>query len=1228
MDKGRCARWQTRLGIAVLAVIAGLTTSAWADPDFSKVDDILAGKRLLLRTDDLIIAGRFPSGTNSEYTGAILKTSDSKVTSTSAFSNSIRLPASTGSNQAVATGRFFNLTHDSVVTVAVDWQAKVMTLVFDPADTSPVSLPVRLGLQYIAVAVADFTGDGWDDIVIAGGAPSKFGNQSGTLVRVVSAVDPAAPQKGLRSGPEWRSDSSDSEFPWGITAGDFNRDGRPEVAVLHSIDFRPYGGVLQKLGIHFFSVNPQSLTVTDQGRFDCNLQGTEGNSNVYSASLAGGRFGARSYDRLVVTYALQGSYAAKVIPVDFDTQGKPVRKATVDMGFTTGPSGRVLLRSGHIDWFSPYDQAVLMGSYANPGQTTVHALRILSFDPNFNVSVGPQTTLTTNCHHDVAVGNFDRRQANSAGRNPNLQVAFLTSDCGANAVVHIYNTDPGNKFAWTRVSSSPLPTTVVKTTPVGTLSLAAGDFQSRTLRLGEPTKATIADHLQPRLVIAAPPMHVDYITRDGTSPPELLNLTAYPDDFYTEYNVEQSSKNEATDQDTTSWSWGAAETVGASITFGDPDSSGIKNETTFAAQQTWEGSVDTAANQFQEQTFSIRQQTGDDDKVWYTHSQFIIYLYPVLNQKVCPAEFPNCREDQKQPLVLQIAGPKTLSETTIDGDGLEWYQPPWEFGNVFSYPANYGQLQEIIPDIDLLSAAESTTPTWFTDSGTLTLTSTWAAGSTKTQTVSSAQNFSEELTNSTTGAFGLKDIATVGGNLELKGSRSDAFGNLTTKVVELGKSAGISVTKPGGVFANPRLYQYAVTPFIFGQQPPSGVTHELPVSGDAKTFGVLRSAFTANPTHRQAGAWWSQAYTRRPDVGVGHPARWTATQDELGNTNVELSAARPDNPWLSEFHYLRGFFISELLGAPPRTCSAEGLGKGSQLSQATAGGTLLLQTRVFNYSLTKTPPGAVVHVRFYGQPWNPQNNTPDGNSFVIGEDRCSAIPPFSGEAGAPLNWVLTQAVFNTAAYADQYLTFWVVVWMETPDGKLVAEIPGHGVTSIPGSLKSLADTAPLTAAPEQYSNNVGFYHSVFYVAAKAPTGKAVLAAESTAKAAEPDASAKEPKKPKEPKGSEVLAIYTGPVKMSEKKVPLGHLVEVTTELRTGAQSADGVMVVFYDGDPLAGGKAFDMELVPHIRARDRYEVSVLFDAEECGERRIYVTAGAGEPSEDTRKSPPIEVECD
>ena len=195
--------------------------------------------------------------------------------------------------------------------------------------------------------------------------------------------------------------------------------------------------------------------------------------------------------------------------------------------------------------------------------------------------------------------------------------------------------------------------------------------------------------------------------------------------------------------------------------------------------------------------------------------------------------------------------------------------------------------------------------------------------------------------------------------------------------------------------------------------------------------------------------------------------------------------------------------------------------------------------------------------------------------------------------------------FDTTPYADQYLVFWVVVWMEDGSGRLVGELTEHGLRAIPGTLTSFADVA---AFEDSYDNNVGFYKSAFYVFPK-PSGSLVAR--------------KKPGSKKPPP-----ALEMPPPTVSGHTIGRSERIVVDTSLVTGDQPIDGgVTVRFYDGDPAKGGKAFDLERIPYLRARDAYRVSVPFASDTCGPHHLFVAAARGTAFETIERAQPVIVRC-
>ncbi|MBV9035817.1 MAG: hypothetical protein JO182_15110 [Acidobacteriaceae bacterium] len=265
------------------------------------------------------------------------------------------------------------------------------------------------------------------------------------------------------------------------------------------------------------------------------------------------------------------------------------------------------------------------------------------------------------------------------------------------------------------------------------------------------------------------------------------------------------------------------------------------------------------------------------------------------------------------PLTIQFSAPNGDALTRVtQGQALQWYQPPWEPGNIFSYPANLAQLKRIYPNLDQLTNGGVQ---FLTDTSTITQQTTWSRGKKTSSTTSFDQNYSFENELSVTGSVGVTGIkAEAGVSLNLSGSYG--LSNLNRHTTDLGSSTGIEVSKPRN-FPNFNLFGYWVAPHLMGTTKPGGVVDSQSLKSDIQTFGVLRAMFTADLLASGAGAWWTQAYCQAPDVALNHPARWqnAGSSDSsgancLGTFCAQLARRSPENPMLSVFHQMCGFFIS------------------------------------------------------------------------------------------------------------------------------------------------------------------------------------------------------------------------------------------------------------------------------------------------------------------------------
>jgi hypothetical protein len=1232
--------------ILTALIVAGLSAglrgakaqSDGQNPDYSQVNDVLYGGTHLLRNDDLVITFVYQNPAN-EFREVLFTagTQDSNA-NILRFDHSVNIPngqagCSTSGGCYLdfhyhnsgqlkfATGRFFDTDRDTTVLYPFHFlEAQtplLLSLAGESVPTNAAGLVLTtaqdvsfvIGGDLFFSEVADFNGDGYDDLLMAWS--NAVGNPH---MRIATAVNVTDPTQGFKFGPLFTPAA-----PFGIrrvTVGDFNGDGQPDIV-------QAYIDPSRQLTLATYRVDPATLTIAEGAQLGY-LQAAD--TGPHPVELAAGHFTALGHHQLVVGAQLADGDQVHMGFFDFAPNSLQPQRVT-SVFFPDAATGMLLLlKAARFIWSNPFDQIAWMSSsgagtrlsvlIVDPqSQTVVRKADIL---PVPDVISQPNVTIFG---YDIAVGNFDHRQQGQGGfqeRDPDLQIALIAArrpnDGGLTGTAALYLYSVSQDLA-----------TLTNTWHVGpggdffggnnilNMSIMAGDMQGRSYRLGRGTKITIEDYMQPSAITAMPPMHVAFVIPSGGTAPTVLNLSAVPDSFNTKYVIEVENNTDSTQTDTVSHSFGFKETVGASFEVGDYDEGeGVKVEDTVTATQDITNSNETVQGTFVSRNETIGITTGWGDSVSYSSTTFNFWVYEVLGQKVCPQGKPDCQDSDKRPLTVQFSAPSTATEISAVGPLIEWYQPLWEPGNVFSYPANFAQLQQSVgATIDKLTQDR----TYFTDSQSVEQNTTWRSGVSASTTIGTDKTFSGDNTLSVAGKVGVGDVFTVGGEVSFEASGSDAFSNNTQTHGETNQSTGVTFTKPG-TFAEQSLYAYAFTPYIFGTVQPPNFVDSVDLTTQVKTFGPLRSAFVADPTHPGSGAWWSRTYTR-PDVALNHPSRWAVTPQPLSRPLpanclaapsptsptpvmdcVDLNQATPDDPWSSAVHYMRGFFIS----------SASKPGAGPQREMALEGEQLRLQARVYNYSLA--PMAGQVHVRFYGVPWNPSTNVPAGNAFLIGEAVPGPIPPFAASSTAP-NWVLASTTWDTTNRGNQYFTFFVLAWIQQGDGSnasLGQEMLGHGLSGLPGTLTSFSDAAQLeeivSGQPVSYSNNLGFYNHAFYVI---PQSSSATLAQT------------------QPAPGDVRLEQ---IELAQPQVAAGQSLEVAVHLRTHTQSASGVHVVFYDGDPQHGGRAFDEERIAHIRAHDTTQARVRFRPDVCGARRIYVTVGRGKPYEVTDASHPVQVPCE
>jgi hypothetical protein len=593
-----------------------------------------------------------------------------------------------------------------------------------------------------------------------------------------------------------------------------------------------------------------------------------------------------------------------------------------------------------------------------------------------------------------------------------------------------------------------------------------------------------------------------------------------------------------------------------------------------------------------------------------------VWTYPVIGKTVCPKSIPNCQPTQKVPLTLIYSGPDQIENGTTTQQASPWYQPTWEYGNLFSYPVTLAQLEALTPDFKLLT--DETKNSFSVSGGAGTQACNWTSGQSSGSKSSFTQNYSFDSSLSVQGAIGVEGFS-IGAGYSLDVSGSFGFSSQTTNQQTLDTSTGLSINKPGG-FLDPSIYGYTVTPFVYGRNKPANIVDSSKApTEDVGSYGALRSAFTADIVSSSAGGFWRDAYGNAPDIGLSHPARWAHSRQALevhipancrpsGANNSEedcfdVHEHLPNNPWVSPSLFMQGFFITNAQTDPTK------LGSGPNLSFTHAGTVLTLQARVYNFSFAALPSGSSVHVQFYGMPFDTMNNQPAGPPFKIGKDVVlPPIPPLTDDPNGR-NWVYAATDFDTTPYRDQYLAFWVLVWAETGSGAgrtLVKEIPGHGLTTLPVDVQTDMSQVPVEMNKNvsgdkmvSYSNNLGFYKSLLYVAPNnSQLGAEIVAAD-----------------------ARTLALT--PVQLSARWLGRNQPIEVSTSILPQAVPVPGVILRFYDGHPEDGGTLIHVEHIPWIRAGEGHQVKILYSPQNPGVRRIWAFANQGTPHESVSKSPSL-----
>jgi hypothetical protein len=1180
------------------------------NPDYSTKTDFLNGRRVLLQVDDIVLFGETQRDKNYRDMGFNFYNSTNSTFAKPANNPISSTAVTPGIRSKVAYGRWWESNVDMPALIFhedLPW----ITLVLDRRINSPHGLvPSGDQADVRCQLVADYTGDGYDDLII--GTTGSNGTAQIVLASASDVTKPSAPAFGppLTVAPCMAMAQSDL-------------DGNGQFELVYVSGTATYG-----LQITIYAFDPKTWTFSQASTFTPKTPEGTSSAPIRHASITAGNFKTDNTQQLALAYA----------PDETQTIIKTIDVRSLQMfegdRYETGSwprvDGIIGLQAERLFATQATDSLVFFFAWhGNAGYKDAanKYLKVFSVDPTLKLTPHKNYDFSTyDCVYDYAIGNFDYHitdpnNANQTELSMDKQLALVGGNCDNPSTVDIHVLTLASDFT-EKTTSSTVPSPFPNSTSI---MMIAGDAQGRSMILGQPDKVTLSMNQQTTVVVAAPPSHVDFIAPLGQTVPIVLNVSAMPQGFNTSYAAQTKGQSQSTSSSGSSWGVGAKQSVNQTLSIGDvAEGEGLEEKSSFTAAQDFKGESDKENGSYSSYQYDVTSSSGAGDNLWYSSNTLNIWTYPVLGRKVCPKAKPQCSDSEKIPLTLVYSAPDNIQNGSTNHQVAPWYQPSWEYGNLLSYPVNLGQLQALNPDINLLTSAEQAA--FSVSGGAVSQSVTWASGSNSGSKSSFTQNYSFDASLSVQGAVDIAGVS-VGGGYGFDVSSSFGFSSQTTNQQSLDTSTGIIMNKPLGIL-DPANYTYRVTPYVYGRKTPANVvdTSKEPTEV-VRSYGALRSSYTADIYSSGAGGFWRQAYGTFPDVGLSHPARWAASEEALqapppancrtsGANNSEqicfdAHAHTPADPWNSASLAMQGLFITN---APTTGNDFTQLGPGPNLTYAKSGTKLRLQARVYNFSFAPLPAGSSVHVQFYGMPINTTNYSPAGPSFKIGPIQpgttsqdvvIQTISPLS-DAPNGRNWVYTGVDFDTTPYSDKYLAFWVVVWAETGSAggrKLVQEIQGHGLSALPPDVVTSLSAIPVEmntnvakTGQVSYSNNLGFYRSVLYVAAPAQLQSTMT--------------------PRDKK-----ALRLGPVEMSTRSVTRNQPIEVSTTIRPQPVAAPGAIVKFYDGHPADGGTLIQTLNLPWIRSNEAHQARILYRPGRNGLRRIWAFVSEGTEHESVRSSP-------
>jgi hypothetical protein len=474
------------------------------------------------------------------------------------------------------------------------------------------------------------------------------------------------------------------------------------------------------------------------------------------------------------------------------------------------------------------------------------------------------------------------------------------------------------------------------------LPTIAADFNGNSLKLGAPVHFEITNPGKADFILEQPPQHSAWLDLGGGNGPQVVTINRYPS-FNTSMQDSQKTDYASKGQNHLDWTVGgslqATASQTASVGLGDEDM-GLEANSKVTTQVQAKVSYDydqvstDYTSGYDSVTVGQNATTGLDDYLILESQILDLWRYRVYGQGTDTADpnNPNAFYD--------IVIPGLSVQSKPGGLDVDWYQPVHEVGNILSYPGRVGACGAddqspadigpiSIPNLGISNQALpliKCSQQFYNGNGSSTflqLDHQTGNGSTADYTHKLQADVDFSYTSKTTLAvFGTGTTTKLGVDLDIHGGAD--WGKLSTEHNSTTNATGITLNSPQG----DSNHAYPYYPIFYNTT----------AGGLKVAYGV--GALTASDS---GSLFWTQYYASAPDPALNLPNRFDATYGPLGNVN----GWAPENSILRK--RMKGFVVRRP-AIDPVTGAYPLLGSNPQ-----DGDKVLLQARVYNYSISSTP---------------------------------------------------------------------------------------------------------------------------------------------------------------------------------------------------------------------------------------------------------------------------------